>query len=148
MYKLVIPVMLALMLGACSKKQESATPAPMAPQAEAPAPQAGGEMAPAGGAMAPAPASGGMAAAADTGEHVYTTVCSACHGTGVAGAPKFGDKKAWASHVAKGKDTLYKHALEGFTGKAGTMPPKGGHPELSDADVKAAVDYMVSKVQG
>jgi cytochrome c5 len=163
MHKFVIPVVLAIMLGACSKKEEAPPPPATAPQSEAPTPApapsapAGGEMggAPAGGEMGGAPPGGGMAAApaggemaADTGEHVYSTVCTACHGTGVAGAPKFGDKKAWAPHVAKGKDVLYKHAIEGFTGTSGTMPPKGGNPDLSDADVKAAVDYMVSKVQG
>ena len=60
------------------------------------------------------------------------------------GAPKFGDKAAWEARIAQGKDTLYKHSIEGYTGKNGVMPPKGGST-ASDADVKAAVDYMVSK---
>jgi cytochrome c5 len=81
--------------------------------------------------------------AADKGDQVYHQTCVACHGAGVAGAPKFGDKAAWAEHIAKGKDTLYNHALHGFTGKKGMMPAKGGNMGLSDADVKAAVDYMV-----
>ena len=64
----------------------------------------------------------------------------ACHGTGVLGAPKFGDKAAWAPRIKQGMDTLYSSALKG----KGAMPPKGGNTALSDADVKAGVDYMVS----
>ena len=56
------------------------------------------------------------------------------------GAPKIGSKDDWAPRIEKGMDTLYSHALKGFN----MMPAKGGHPELSDADVKAAVNYMVS----
>ena len=81
------------------------------------------------------------------GEAVFKGTCSMCHRTGVMGAPKFGNKDDWAPRIAKGKDTLYDHALHGFKGKKGTMPPKGGKPSLSDADVKAAVDYMVSKAK-
>jgi cytochrome c5 len=61
----------------------------------------------------------------------------------VAGAPKFGDKAAWSGRIAQGTPTLYEHAIKGFQGKAGVMPPKGGS-SAPDADVKAAVDYMVS----
>jgi cytochrome c5 len=75
---------------------------------------------------------------------VFDTACTACHGAGIAGAPKFGDKAAWAPRIAEGTNTLYTHALQGFQGKGGVMPPKGGYSSLSDADVKAAVDYMVS----
>ena len=82
--------------------------------------------------------------AADRGDAVYHQTCVACHGAGVAGAPKFGDKAAWAEHIAKGTETLHTHAIKGFTGKKGMMPAKGGNMSLSDADVKAAVDYMVS----
>jgi cytochrome c5 len=74
------------------------------------------------------------------GKKVFDSVCTACHGTGVAGAPKFGDKAAWAPRIATGKETLYNAALHGLR----AMPPKGGNPSLSDADVKAAVDYMVA----
>jgi cytochrome c5 len=80
------------------------------------------------------------AAAGGDGKAVYDKVCTVCHGTGVAGAPKFGDKAAWAPRLAAGKDHLYMDALKG----KGAMPPKGGNPALSDAEVKAAVDYMVS----
>jgi cytochrome c5 len=83
------------------------------------------------------------ASAAADGKATYDGTCMACHAMGVAGAPKFGDKAAWADRIAQGKDTLYKHALEGFQGKSGVMPAKGGRTDLSDDDVKAAVDYMV-----
>jgi cytochrome c5 len=71
----------------------------------------------------------------------------ACHGAGVAGAPKFGDAAAWGPRIAKGADTLHKHALEGFQGGAGFMPPKGGATDLSDKSIMNAVDYMVSAVK-
>lgn len=79
------------------------------------------------------------------GEEVYNTTCVACHGSGLAGAPKFGDKSAWSARIAQGNDTLHKHALEGFTGKAGVMPAKGGMTTVTDASIIAAVDYMVGK---
>ncbi len=85
------------------------------------------------------------AAGTDKGKATYDGTCAVCHGAGIAGAPKFGDKAVWAPHIAKGIDTLHTHALKGFQGKTGVMPAKGGNAGLSDADVKAAVDYMVSK---
>jgi cytochrome c5 len=81
-------------------------------------------------------------AAADvpaTGEQAFTKVCSACHGTGVNGAPKVGDHAAWGPRIAKGKEVLYKHAIEGFN----AMPPKGG-TTWPDATIRTTVDYMVS----
>lgn len=66
-----------------------------------------------------------------------------CHAAGVAGAPKLTDKAAWATRIAQGKDTLYTSSLKG----KGAMPAKGGNPSLSDADVKAAVDYMVGQTK-
>ena len=66
-----------------------------------------------------------------------------CHGAGIAGAPKFGDKAAWAPRIKQGMDTLYKSALGGKN----AMPAKGGNNALSDAEVKAGVDYMVSAVK-
>ncbi len=79
------------------------------------------------------------------GEEVFNTTCVACHGSGLAGAPKFGDKSAWAPRIAQGSDTLHQHALQGFQGKAGVMPAKGGMSGVTDASIMAAVDYMVSK---
>ncbi|MGE0335808.1 MAG: cytochrome c5 family protein [Gammaproteobacteria bacterium] len=101
--------------------------------------------APAAEAMAPASA---PAAAASPGEAAYNKVCFACHAQGIAGAPKMGDAAAWETRLAQGNDTLYKHAIEGFTGQAGMMPPKGGAVDMSDDDIKAAVDFMVKAVQG
>lgn len=79
------------------------------------------------------------------GEEVYNTTCVACHGSGLAGAPKTGDKAAWGPRIAQGNDTLNKHAVEGFTGKAGVMPAKGGMTSVTDSSIIAAVDHMVSK---
>ena len=77
------------------------------------------------------------------GKKIYDASCAACHSTGVAGAPKVGDKAAWAARIKQGNNTLYDHAIKGFQGKTGMMPPKGGS-SASDEEVKAAVDYMVS----
>ncbi len=93
-----------------------------------------------------APAAAPAAAAADLpGDQVYQQACSVCHAAGVAGAPKFGDTAAWAPRLAQGAETLHTHAVEGFTGKAGVMPPKGGRTDLSDQSVRNAVDYMVDQ---
>jgi cytochrome c5 len=81
-----------------------------------------------------------------SGKELFEQTCSACHGAGVAGAPKAGDKAAWAPHIAKGLPTLYDHALHGFTGSTGTMPAKGGRTDAPDALVEQAVNYMVSLV--
>src|SRR5580765_211077 len=88
---------------------------------------------------ASAPASKAVA----DGKKVYESTCIACHGAGVANAPKFGDKKAWAAHLMHGTEHLYENALKGL----GAMPPRGGNLTLSDAEVKAAVDYMVKAVK-
>ena len=108
---------------------------PNAPATPAPVQQAPIAAAPA----APAPA-GAQAAAGGNGKATYESICSACHGTGVAGAPKFGDKAAWAPRIAQGKDALYNSALHGKN----AMPAKGGNPALADDAVKAAVDYMAA----
>ena len=79
------------------------------------------------------------------GQQVYLTTCVACHDAGIAGAPKVGDKSQWAKHIAKGRDTLYASAVNGVQGSTGVMPPKGGNPGLSNAEVRAAVDYMVAR---
>jgi cytochrome c5 len=73
------------------------------------------------------------------GATVYNSVCGACHATGAAGAPKSGDKAAWGPRIAQGKEALYKSALVGKN----AMPPKGGAADLSDAEIKAAVDHIV-----
>jgi cytochrome c5 len=97
---------------------------------------------------APAGAGPSVALAVPTsGKELFTQVCSTCHGPGIVGAPKAGDKAAWASAIAEGKATLYQHAINGFTGKTGTMPPKGGRTDLPDNLIKQGVDYMLTLVQ-
>jgi len=104
--------------------------------------------APAASAAAPAttpaaaatPAAAPATSAKPDGKKIYDTACMACHGAGVAGAPKFGDKAAWAPRIKLGIDALHASALKG----KGAMPPKGGNVTLPDADVIAAVDYMVA----
>ncbi|HYL02843.1 MAG TPA: c-type cytochrome [Steroidobacteraceae bacterium] len=95
------------------------------------------------------PAGAGSAAPAmpKTGEELFQQTCSVCHGAGIAGAPKAGDKAAWAPRIAEGKATLYEHALHGFQGKTGVMPPKGARTDAPDDLVKQAVDYMVKMAQ-
>ena len=116
-----------LLLAACGKT-------------EAPAP------APAPVAAAPAPAPAAPAAPENTvGKSVYGKTCSMCHAAGVAGAPKPGDKADWGPRIAQGKDTRYKHALEGFTGSKGMRPARGGAATLGDDEVKAAVDFMADQ---
>jgi cytochrome c5 len=108
------------------------TPAAAAP-AQEPKPAQAAAAAPAAPAAAPAAAGG-------KGKQVYDQACVACHGAGVAGAPKFGDKAAWAPRIKTGVDALYTSSLKG----KGAMPPKGGQVQIADADIKAAVDYMVA----
>ena len=159
---------LALGLAGCGKsidasKAASADPASVAPAASvsvdaaapasataasdtsaaAPAAAAASDAAPAAAATTTASADTSNA----TGEKVFKSVCFMCHQTGAAGAPVFGNKTDWAPRIAQGKPTLYKHALGGFTGNNGTMPARGGNPSLKDDEVKAAVDFMVSKAQ-
>ena len=156
MKRLALVLAVAAALGACSRQEDaatkaasSATPAPSAPAADttvaasststSPAPSSTGPDAGKIGAM------GAAGAGAGAGQDTYGKTCVACHGAGVAGAPKLGDKGDWGPRIAQGNDTLYKHAIEGYTGKKGMMPPKGGNTALADADVKAAVDYMVAQ---
>ena len=97
---------------------------------------------------APVAAVDAVAATEDLpGETVYNQACVACHGAGIAGAPKMGDAAAWAPRIAQGLDTLHTHALQGYQGKGGYMPPKGGRTDLSDQSVINAVDYIVAASQ-
>ena len=129
---LVLALLSLVTLAACGKKEAATEGAAQAAATPAAAPAAT------------------TTAAADpalkAGEDVFKKTCVMCHQTGAAGAPMLGNKGDWQARVAQGKDTLYKHALEGFTGEKGAMPARGGNSALSDADVKAAVDFMVSKV--
>tara|TARA_B100000586_G_scaffold246980_1_gene203408 strand:- start:337 stop:810 length:474 start_codon:yes stop_codon:yes gene_type:complete len=85
--------------------------------------------------------------AAVDGQKVYQSACIACHGAGVAGAPMVGNAAAWVARIAAGNDSLYANAINGLVGSSGVMPAKGGNTTLSDAEVKAAVDHMVSQSQ-
>jgi cytochrome c5 len=77
------------------------------------------------------------------GKEVYLRTCASCHDSGLSGAPKLGDKPAWNSHIAKGKEHLVQSALNGI----GAMPAKGGDPTLSEDDIRAAVDYLIEQVR-
>ncbi|TLY65437.1 MAG: cytochrome c5 family protein [Gammaproteobacteria bacterium] len=88
-----------------------------------------------------------VAAMPQNGTQLFEQTCNVCHGQGIGGAPKAGDKAAWAARIAEGKAMLYEHALKGFQGKAGVMPPKGGRMDAPDDLVKQAVDHMVQMAQ-
>jgi len=81
------------------------------------------------------------AAPAVNGEKIYAANCASCHAAGVLGAPKPGDKAAWAVRLKQGKDLVYNHGIQGFK----MMPAKGGNADLKDAEVKAAIDFMIGK---
>ncbi len=147
----LLPILFVALVAACGKEEPAPAPvpetsapattapeAPAAPAAEAPAPAA-----PAAEAPAATAAAGGDLA---VGEGVYKKTCFLCHGTGAGGAPML-TKADWDPRVAQGKDILYKHSIEGFTGEKGMMPAKGGNIALSDDEVKAAVDYMLSQLK-
>ena len=82
-----------------------------------------------------------------SGPQVYNSACLACHGAGIGGAPVLGDAAQWVERVAQGAVTLKQHALQGYTGSSGFMPAKGGRLDLADAEIEAAVDYMIGEVQ-
>ena len=133
-------VFLANQVGA-GWKEAAATAAAAAPAAKAPAAAAPAAVAT---AATPAPvaatAAPAVAPGKADGKAVYDKTCAVCHAAGIAGAPKFGDKAAWAPRIATGIDTLHNSALHGKN----AMPPKGGNLALTDADVTAAVDYMAA----
>jgi cytochrome c5 len=81
-----------------------------------------------------------------SGPQVFNEACIVCHGNGIGGAPMLNDSAAWAPRIAQGMDTLYLHAIEGYTGSTGYMPPKGARLDLSDIEVNGAVDYMLSQI--
>jgi len=119
---------------AAPQQQAAGAAAPAA----APAPQAAAQ--PQQQAAAPAQPAQEQAAVNPAGEKLYKSTCFACHGTGVAGAPKFGDKAAWAKYIETGMDSMVEVAMKG----KGAMPPKGGAANASEEDIRAAVEYMVN----
>ena len=90
---------------------------------------------------------GSAAVSAADGTAVYNSLCIACHGSGVGGAPKLDDKDAWKDRIAKGEDELVKSAINGMQGYNGVMPPRGGNPNLSDEEIRAAVVYMMEQAK-
>ncbi len=145
-------LVLMLLLGAgCSEKEATSTqeaapaqaPAPQTAEPEAPPPAE--TAAPAAEPEAAQAAAGSQAAdepaASVDGQKVYQTACQACHAAGVAGAPKLGDKEAWAPRIAKGKDALLSSVNNGLN----AMPPKGACMSCSEAELRAAMEYMVEQ---
>jgi cytochrome c5 len=80
------------------------------------------------------------------GSVIFNNLCTGCHTSGAGGAPTM-DKSHWAARIPKGVDTLHKHAIEGFTGTSGVMPPKGGNPALTNEQVIATVDWMLANLK-
>jgi cytochrome c5 len=114
----------------------------------------GGVYAGASGQMAKAAAEAAALAAAQAqvayggtldGAVIYDSLCKTCHATGAGGAPLM-TSAAWAPRIAKGADTLVTHAIEGFQGDAGIMPPRGGNPSLTDEQVRASVEWMIDNL--
>jgi cytochrome c5 len=95
----------------------------------------------------PAAGAGAALPVPKDGHELFEAACKACHGAGIAGAPRMGDKTAWGPRIAQGKATLYEHSTKGFQGKTGVMPAKGGRVDLSDELVHQGVDYMISQSQ-
>jgi cytochrome c5 len=141
---LVVPVAIALLgaqLLSGSKHIDRSEPKKLVEQRIKPV----GELVKFDGAPPPVPVASVVAvvAKAKSGEEVYNGACVACHGAGIAGAPKTGDKALWAPRVAQGVNVLYEHAIKGFK----AMPAKGGQAGLSDEEVKASVDYQLAKLK-
>lgn len=153
MKKLLLALPVALLVAACSPPQappaQPITPMPSSAPPAAPAapvaPNDSGDTGDTGDA--PASQAPAVASSAD-GAAIYAKACVTCHGAGLAGAPKLGDAADWGPRIAQGEALLLEHSIKGFTGKKGMMPPRGGFMNLSDEEMRAAVDYMVSQSGG
>jgi cytochrome c5 len=130
----MLSIGLLAMLAACG--QSSDTPSVTSPAAEKP-------VAADAASTAPAASSNPPSASADStpGRQVYRQACAFCHDKGIAGAPRLGDSMVWGPRLAQGMDALYASAIQG----KGAMPARGGNPALSDADVEAAVNYILAQ---
>ncbi|MEJ7930635.1 c-type cytochrome [Ramlibacter sp. AN1015] len=131
--------------GSGAPTDASITPAPAGTGAPVPGNVEAARAAPP--AQPTAGTSANPAGSAQAGQSVFARACVACHGAGVAGAPRLGDKADWAPRIAQGMEVLYRHSIEGYKGSKGVMPPKGGVTALADADVRSAVDYMVAQAR-
>lgn len=80
------------------------------------------------------------------GREIWLGTCADCHANSLSDAPQAKNPSAWLPRITKGRETLYSHALNGFSGEYGDMPPRGGNANLSDAEVKAALEYMLKIV--
>ena len=128
----IVPIFGIILVVQLVLHQPSADPNALTPEAVA------ARLQPAGKVDVSAPAS---APGARSGEEIYKSVCTACHQTGVANAPKLGDKAAWAPRIAEGMDKIMTIVING----KGAMPPKGGAADLSDAELTRAVVYMANQ---
>ncbi|HUT41390.1 MAG TPA: c-type cytochrome [Gammaproteobacteria bacterium] len=149
----LIPALaLLVLLGAGCSEKETTAPEEAAPAKEATQPMVAPEAAPPAEAPEPAatapaveePAADAPAetqAAAVDGEQIYKSSCQVCHAAGVAGAPKAGDKAAWAPRIAKGNNALLSSVMNGLN----AMPPKGACMTCSDDELRAALQYLVDQ---
>ena len=140
--KNIMSLILVGLLSACGKEE----PPPVAPMASPSVPEQAEPKSTTPQPEAPAQAEEKPEAAPQTagGEAIYKKTCALCHSAGVGGAPIAGNAEAWKPRIAQGMDVLYKHAIDGFTGEKGMMPARGGNANLTDDEVKAAVDFMAS----
>jgi cytochrome c5 len=141
-YWIVFFSFLFLVIIACSNAEE-------APVEKTETPAVTGQVQEMAKETAPEEAPGEVSEPAQTGpmsgEQVYNKTCMICHGDGIAGAPKMGDKEAWQARILQGMEILESRAIQGYQGSLGSMPAKGGNASLSDEEVKSAVAYMVEK---
>ena len=144
MNKLLIAVMMMAGLTACSqeaKQETQETAQAVASEVKTEAASAADATASAAQEAADKAEAKPAESAKVDGKAVFEANCKACHSGLIPGAPAVGKKEDWAPRIKQGKDTLHKHALEGFN----SMPAKGGNGSLSDDEVKAAVDYMANE---